>query len=780
MNKTNSIHTFLSACMIGFLLINAGSLAQERPNVLFISLDDMNDWLGCYGGHPDAKTPNIDRLAERGVLFSNAHCVSPICGPSRASVLTGMRPETTGVYHNKGKYIDYVPDAVTFPEHFRANGYVAMAAGKVNHDLGEPDPRLWNENGPDCGVLGTPFVGDELHTVKMTPERIINRGLLKITLPANGGLSAIDRPNNTWDSFDWAPLDCPETDFPDRKIADWSAGQLSKKHNKPFLMAVGFYKPHQPFFAPRKYFDLYDPTKVALPRTIAGDLHDIPAAGRELATQPWTSGTHQTVAKHGAWREAVHGYLATVSFADSLVGRVVDALDKSTYAENTWIVLWSDHGWSLGEKEHWGKHVPWNESVRMPLMIIPPRNSKLDGFEPGSRCDARVSLLDLYPTLIDACGLPHRKELEGNSLLPLITDPDANWNDAVVSTIGRGTHSISTDNWRYIHYFDGSEELYDLKNDPNEWFNIADQKEQASVKKQLAKHIPTDNRFKQFVRWGRWKCVIPVNGEPMLFDYQGQFGISEQFDLAKDRPDIVKQILKTISAKKLIQRSVDITSLVSAPRKLKIVAFGDSTTAVRSTINHVYADRLPGLLVARGIEANVINAGVSGSHTGRLSDNSRHRRKHALDRLDDAVRGQKPDIVIVQFGWNDSWIDAGQSDGPSRIPVKKYSANLEQIVATIRKDGAQVILMTPNRPHTSLASWQTERTMRYVEAVRALASKRSVPIIDVWAEYEKLERAEEESSNRLLLDNLHPNDKGHEFVASLACKEIARLVSQNK
>lgn len=763
--------------MIAFLLVNSIGLAQERPNVLIISLDDMNDWLGCYRGHPDAKTPNIDRLAARGVLFSNAHCVSPICGPSRASVLTGMRPETTGVYHNKGKYIDYVPDAVTFPEHFRANGYHALAAGKVNHDLGEPDPRLWNENGPDCGVLGTPFVGDELHTANMTPERIIARGSLRITLPANGGLSAIDRPNNTWDSFDWAPLDCPETDFPDRRIADWGVRQISKEHDQPFLLAVGFYKPHQPFFAPRKYFEMYDSANVALPKTIAGDLHDVPATGFELATRPWTSGTHQTVAKNGAWREAVHGYLATVSFVDALVGRVVDELEKSPHADNTWIILWSDHGWSLGEKEHWGKHVPWNESVRMPLMIVPPRNGKSDGFQPGSRCDARVSLLDLYPTLIDACGLPPRKELEGKSLLPLIADPNADWNDAVVSTIGRGTHSLSTDKWRYIRYFDGSEELYDLNNDAHEWFNIANVKEHSSTKKQLAKHFPIDKRFKQFVRWGRWKCVIPVDGEPMLFDYQGQFGISEQFDLANDRPDIVKQIQKTIAAKKLTHRNVDITSLVSAPAKLRIVAFGDSTTASRSNIRHVYADRLPGLLWDQGIEASVINAGIGGSHTGRLTNNARHQRQHALDRLD-SVRGHNPDIVIVQFGWNDSWIDSDNSDGPSRIPIETYFANLSQIVSTFRKDGAQVVLMTPNRPNTSVAPWRTERTKRYVESVRALANEKSVPIIDVWAEYEKLEEESADSSNRLLLDDLHPNDNGHELVASLLSHAIVRLVVQ--
>ena len=545
------------ASLAGPALAGQGARGAKRPNILFIVLDDLNDWLGCYGGHPDAVTPNIDRLARRGVLFTNAHCASPICGPSRAAVLTGQRPETTGVYHNKGTYIDYVPNAVTFPEHFRASGYRSLAAGKVNHNLGDPDPRLWDENGPDCGVLGTPFIGDELHTATMDPTRVIDRGKLRITLPANGGLSAIDRPNNTWDSFDWAPLDVPEDDFPDGAIANWGIEQLSKEHEKPFLLALGFYKPHQPFFAPRKYFDLYDPKEIALPPSIAGDLYDVPQPGRDLATRPWTSGTHKTVMEHGAWREAVRAYLATVSFVDALVGRVLDALERGPHADNTWIVLWSDHGWSLGEKEHWGKHVPWRESVRMPLMTVPPGNARPEGFQPGAQCGAPVSLLDLYPTLLEMASLPVRNELEGRSLLPLVANPRAPRDDAVVATVGRGTHSVFSDRWRYIHYFDGSEELYDLHKDPREWFNLAGDPALSGVKQRLASHIPEDKRHRQFVRWGRWKCVMPVQGEPMLFDYQGEFGISEQNDVASERPDIVAAIRAYLQKSKISERYVN-------------------------------------------------------------------------------------------------------------------------------------------------------------------------------------------------------------------------------
>jgi arylsulfatase A-like enzyme len=256
----------------------------------------------------------------------------------------------------------------------------------------------------------------------------------------------------------------------------------------------------------------------------------------------------------------------TVSFVDALVGRVIDAVDKSPHAENTWIVLWSDHGWSLGEKEHWGKHVPWRESVRMPLLVVPPNSASPTGFTAGTRCDARVSLLDLYPTLLDACSLaipprvPLRGKdtvgLEGKSLLPLIADPTAEWNEAVVSTIGRGTHSVSTDRWRFIRYFDGSEELYDLRDDPHEWFNFANKAEYAKPKRELTRHIPEDQRLKQFVRWGRWKCVFPAEGEPMLFDYQGEFGISEQNDLVAEHPEVIAEIRRYLDQSQITARRV--------------------------------------------------------------------------------------------------------------------------------------------------------------------------------------------------------------------------------
>jgi hypothetical protein len=194
----------------------------------------------------------------------------------------------------------------------------------------------------------------------------------------------------------------------------------------------------------------------------------------------------------------------------------------------------------------------------MPLMIIPPPDAAIAGFQPGSRCDAPVSLLDLYPTLLDICGLPPRESLEGQSLLPLVADPQADWSDTVVTTVGRGTHSVHSRHWRYVRYFDGSEELYDLRTDPREWFNIASDPEHESVKRPLASVIREDDRFRQFARYGRWKCVFPVDGPPMLFDYRGVFGISEQTDLASDRPDVIAAVQDYLDANGITSRRVNI------------------------------------------------------------------------------------------------------------------------------------------------------------------------------------------------------------------------------
>ena len=545
----------------GYTTGNVAASVSERtarPNVLFLILDDLNDWVGCLEGHPDARTPNIDGLAERGVLFTNAQCTSPICGPSRAAVLTGMRPETTGVYHNRGRYKTYVPDAVALPRHFRDNGYLVMGGGKINHGLGEHEPENWDLYGPGCGIVGTPFTHDELKCEGMMPagREIVRHGKVICRLPMNGGISLIDRPGNQWDTFDWGGVPLPDSDFPDGELSDWAVGRLQERHGKPFFLGVGIYKPHQPFFLPEGYFGQVDPMKIRLPETVADDLEDVPEAGQAYARVAWTSGTHETVVKHNQWRQAVAAYLATVAFADAQVGKVVDALDAGDYADNTWIVLWSDHGWTLGEKAHWGKQDPWRGSGHVPLIIVPPKNAAPEGFSPGVRCDAPVNLLDLYPTLIDMCSLPTRAELEGRSLARLVANPRAESREATVMTVGRGSHAVCDRRWRYVHYYDGSEELYDHAVDPEEWFNLAGDKRHITVKARLARHLVRDSRVRQYVRWGRYKMVVTAEGSAMLFDMRGRFGISEQFDLAEERPQIVAAIREYLKKNEITDRHV--------------------------------------------------------------------------------------------------------------------------------------------------------------------------------------------------------------------------------
>ena len=527
---------------------------EQKPNVLFIAVDDMADWVGYLDGHPDALTPNMDWLASQGIYFTNAHCVSPICGPSRASVLTGMRPETTGVYTNKGTYIDYVPEAVSLPRYFRDHDYIVKGAGKINHALGMVVAENWDEYGPDCGVVGSPFTHEELVTEGMDPTRVVSR--LNCTLPMNGGLSLIDRPTMTWDTFDWGPLDIDDSGMPDGEIAEWAVSQLETDHEKPFFLAVGFYKPHQPFFVPRKYFDMYDLDRIKLPPTIEGDLDDVPQPGKDFAHAAWSAGTHKTVVEHNQWHEGIRAYLATISFADAQIGKVLHALERSPHANNTWIILWSDHGWSLGQKEHWGKHEPWKASVRVPFIIVPPPGHSGEEVPRGNPCSAPVSLLDIYPTLIEICGLPAKDNLEGQSLLPLIKVPDREWQEAVVTSVGRGSHSVFTLQWRYIHYFDGSEELYQLKEDPHEWTNLAGNSEYNAIKEKMAALIPLDRNYKQFIRWGRWKGLITDSGDMELYDIHATFGIAEQNNIAAENPEIVNAIRKHLAENYLEQRHV--------------------------------------------------------------------------------------------------------------------------------------------------------------------------------------------------------------------------------
>jgi len=553
-------------CLLGWAAFSVISQAAEptkeaRPNILFIACDDMNDWVGFLKGHPDTLTPNMDRLAKRGIVFERAYCASPICGPSRAAVLTGLKPETSGVYNNKGTYIDYVPNAVALPRFFKDNGYVVMGAGKINHAMGVVVKENYHEFGPDAGAIGGPFTWEELNMnpgkkverkdikskgksvpsgiiKNVYPGKVIKRGPLQAKLPLNNIDNRTDRPANGYNTFDWGGLDIPDEMMPDAQMATWAEKKLKAQYTSPFFMAVGFYRPHQPWYAPAKYFKPFEGRQLTLPPTVARDLDDCGEAARQYSHYPW-SGSFATVQKHNQWQSAVRGYLASIHFADAQVGRLLDALDNSPYADNTIIVLWSDHGWELGEKEHWGKHSPWEGSMRVPMIIVPPKNMKL----PSKRSAGFASLLDLYPTLADMCGFEIPTQLDGKSLKPVLNGTKDQVRDFIVTTLGRSTFAIRKDDWKYIRYYDGTEELYNLNDDPNEFKNLAKLPTHKQALQQMQQLTPVDKRFRQMVRYGQYKGVVEADGTLKVYDMMHpKSGIGEQTEISKEKPRITDKI----------------------------------------------------------------------------------------------------------------------------------------------------------------------------------------------------------------------------------------------
>lgn len=465
-----------------------------RPNVLFIAIDDLNDWVGFLGGHPQARTPHLDRLAKRGVVFANAHCAAPLCSPSRAAVFSGKQPFHTGVYGNDDNILKVRPQPTLLPEYFKAHGYRTYGTGKLLHqnDHGRYDESFAAEQ------RWSPFTRRQVeYTPEELPSKATDRprhvvepgpGGQRVVLPFNGLPSDRDPRSPAGESFDWGPVDVPDREMGDGKIADWAAARLRRRHEQPFFLAVGFYRPHIPLFAPRPYFDLYPVPSIRLPEVRGDDLNDLGAAARRLALEPVTAGAHATVVRHGQWPQAVAAYLACVSFVDAQVGRLLEALESGPHAADTVIVLWGDHGWHLGEKQHWGKWTGWERATRVPLVVAPARAGR-ERFRAGAVCRQPVGLIDLYPTLLELCGLPPKPDLDGTSLVPQLRDPAAATRPVVI-TFGAGNHAVRDDRWRLIRYADGSEELYDHQQDPHEWHNRAADPQLAPVRQRLAQALP--------------------------------------------------------------------------------------------------------------------------------------------------------------------------------------------------------------------------------------------------------------------------------------------------
>lgn len=491
---------FAFLCPLVALAAN-GARANEasRPNVLFIAIDDLNDWIGCLGGHPQAQTPNIDRLARRGILFTNAHCASPACNPSRAAIFSGKMPWKTGVWSNESKRLfQQDPDAFVLPRAFSKSGYVTLGTGKLMHGGESANREMFDEHF-NVEQRWSPFTAEEVDYTEAelsskgtdNPRHVVTwQDSQTIVLPLNRMPSDRNPDSAAGESFDWGPIDVSDAAMGDTQTTDWAVGKLKESHDKPFFLGVGFYRPHIPLWAPKQYFDRFEGVKIALPAYLATDLDDLSPTGKRWALEAVTAGLHSTVVKHHQWEEAIKAYLACTTFVDAQVGRLLDALDQGRYADNTIIVLWTDHGWHLGEKQHWGKWTGWERSTRVPMMMVPPKNSFTSYEKLGQTCDEPVSLIDLYPTLAELCSVEAPGELDGKSLVPLLQVPDATTHRVVLTSFDPGNVSLRTDRWRYIHYEDGSEELYDLREDPNEWKNLAGESAHANLIQKLRGEIP--------------------------------------------------------------------------------------------------------------------------------------------------------------------------------------------------------------------------------------------------------------------------------------------------
>ena len=461
---------FLTLFMIG----GSACAADARPNVLFLAVDDMNDWIGCLETTPCALTPNIDRLAARGVCFTNAHTAGVFCAPSRAAIFSGQFASTTGCYQTPNYFVHH-PEIEPLQACFSKAGYQTFGAGKLfHHPAGSIDVRGWDEfflrrasqrkNGwpLDSWSDDTPFPSP-------FPKSVFNRGR-----QVTGGLF-----------LEWGPLSNEqEEELADTKRVNWAVQKLQEQHDKPFFLGVGIYAPHFPNYCPQRYFDIYDAAEIELPPYRDDDLEDLPPKIKKAKLA--RSRIHKKLEALGAIEDAIHGYLACISYADAMMGRVLDALEASPYADNTIVVLWSDHGYHHGEKGDWGKHTLWERTSNVPFIWAGP------GIVQGKKSEVTVSLIDMYPTFVEQCNLePPRQHLEGQSLAKTLADPDSGKDrNVLLPYLEPGEYAVINRQWRYIRYGDDGEELYDVQADPHEWVNLAHDTGYADRMRELRRAAP--------------------------------------------------------------------------------------------------------------------------------------------------------------------------------------------------------------------------------------------------------------------------------------------------
>jgi uncharacterized sulfatase len=466
-NRLNADLGLISSLTLVFVTVAAlPAFAQQtplrRPNVLLIMADDLNDDMGTFG-HKMVKTPNLDRLAGRGVRFDRAYTQFPLCSPSRVSLLTGLRPDTTKIYELQTDFRTILPDAVTLPQMFKRNGYSTARVGKIYH-YGNPgqigtsgldDPASWDLVVNPSGI----DKAEETKLTNLTPARGLGSSLSYYASPA------------------------PDEEHTDGKVAAEVIALLEKNKDRPFFIGAGFYRPHCPFIAPRKYFDMYPLERITAPKWSADDVDKVPPPAWFTTPPNWN------VTEEGV-RATIQAYYASISFLDANVGRLLDALDRLGLAENTVVVFISDHGYLLGERGQWMKQMLFERSARAPLIVA--------GAGLGAKGQASrriVEFLDVYPTLADLAGLKPPAGLHGRSLVPLLKDPRTAWNHPAVTQVRRGNaeagffmgYSVRTEQWRYVEWDDGKRgtELYDEAADPSELRNLAADPARASVVAEL-------------------------------------------------------------------------------------------------------------------------------------------------------------------------------------------------------------------------------------------------------------------------------------------------------
>jgi len=436
------------------------AVEPERPNLLVIFVDDLNDWVGALGGHPLARTPNIDRLAREGTTFLNAHCQAPLCNPSRTSLLLGLRPSRTGIYGLNPSFrtLEEYRNFETWPQVFRRAGYRTLIGGKVYHH-GFPKGQLEQEVdewGPPSSIGAKP-------PMKLIPPT----------------------PMGNHPLMDWGPLPNRDEEFGDYQLATWGAKRIRElPGDKPWLMMAGFFLPHVPCYSPQRVYDQFPDSDDLLPKILEHDRDDVPPFSWYLHWElpeprlKWIRQNHQ-------WRNLARSYLASITFMDEQVGRLLDAIDESGQQEKTVIVLLGDHGWHLGEKGITGKNTLWERSTRVPFIYRGP------GIPAGRQATNPCELLDLFPTLADLSGVKLPEGRDGESLVGQFAETPAGDLTPAMTTHNPGNHSVRTERWRYIHYANGSEELYDHWTDPNEWTNLAQRANLASVLEEHRRWLPT-------------------------------------------------------------------------------------------------------------------------------------------------------------------------------------------------------------------------------------------------------------------------------------------------